>query len=66
MNDTNLSALEQNKIEDGITISINSTNTDAPGNTVLPLSDFLRRFETPKQRSAVMDAVHASLRSARN
>lgn len=60
-----ISVIEQNRLEDGVSISVSSTHPDAPGQTTVSLSDFLRRFETPKQRAMVRTAVHAVLRGSR-
>lgn len=55
----------QNKLEDDITVTLNSQNQQAPGNATMPLSKFLQRFETPKERALVRTAVHACLRASR-
>ncbi|MBL9000175.1 MAG: hypothetical protein JNK25_03450 [Phycisphaerae bacterium] len=60
-----ISVLEQNRLEDGITITVHSTNPDAVGRSSLSLTEFLRRFETPKERAVVRTAVHAALRASR-
>lgn len=60
-----ISVLEQNRLEDGITITFRSTNPDAVGRSSLSLAEFLRRFETPTVRAMVRTAVHAALRASR-
>jgi len=52
------SVIEQSKVVDGIYVRIRQGNTIAE----IPLSRFLQKFETPKQRAAVQTAVHATLR----
>lgn len=52
------SVIEQNKVVDGICVRVRQGNTIAE----IPLSRFLQKFETPKQRAAVQTAVHATLR----
>ena len=60
-----ISVLEQNRLDDGITITLDSTNPDVVGRASLSLTEFLRRFGTPKQRAMVRTAVHAALRASR-
>lgn len=60
-----ISILEQNRLEDGITITLRSTNPDASGRSSLSLTEFLRRFETPQERAMVRTAVHTALRASR-
>lgn len=50
--------IEQNKVVDGIYVRIRQGDTIAE----IPLSRFLQKFETPKQRAFVQAAVHATLR----
>jgi len=59
------SVYSQNLIEEGLTISIKSSNPAAPGEISMPLSEFLRKFGKQSERVTVRDAVHACLRSSR-
>lgn len=60
-----VSVLEQNRLEDGMTITLRSTNPNAMGHSSLSLTEFLRRFGTPNERAMVRTAVHAALRTSR-